>query len=170
MVAAVLLILSSMLPQVLVTASHAMRNDRSRDEVLNAAECGVALAEARLKNDVAHALAAGQVAHEEGQWVVKPAYENPDFGHHARTTYEVKLVAFKFRGMGMKKEKEIYEFAYRLHAEGRSTQDTHANPGRKAELAVSGNLRATVSVDTGTTGVASRVVDGVEIHAFNEEL
>jgi hypothetical protein len=158
-----------MLPQVLVTASRAMRNDHTRDELLNAAECGVAVAEARLKQDVGRALAAGD-AEENGQWVVRPTYENPDFGHAARTTYEVKLVAFKLRGMWLKEGKEIYEFAYRLHGEGRPNQPSPTTATSRAELAVSGVLRATVAVDMGQTGIPSRALDAIEIHAFNEEL
>jgi hypothetical protein len=164
MIAGILLILSNMVPQVLVTASHAMRNDNARERLLNATECGIAVAEAKLKQEVSNGLMAGATPRLDKEWILKPSFENPDFGRHSDYTYEVKLVDFKFRGVGVKDKKEIYEFSYRLYAKGSSVK------GQSLDVAVSGLLRATMSVDTSGSGIAARTLEDVEIHAFNQEL
>lgn len=163
MIAGILLILSNMVPQVLVAASHAMRNDNSREGLLNATECGIAVAEAKLKQDVAHALMAAETP-KKADWVVRPSYGNPDFGHGKDYTYEVKLVDLKLHGAGTTKDKEVYDVGYRLFAHGSSAK------GATLDIAVSGLVRVTLSVDTGGSGLASRALDKVEIHAFNQEL
>jgi hypothetical protein len=164
MITAILLILSSMLPQVLVGASNAQKNGVARDRLLDAVESGVAFAEARLKQQLSADLMAGSVP-KGGSWVIKPSYDNPDFGPKKDATFEVKLVSVKLDSfVPLGDGKELYRYAYRLHAQGATAK------GRQMALGVSGMVTLHMTVDVGASGVPLRSVADVQVTAFNQEL
>lgn len=163
MITAVLLTLSSMLPQVLVGASHAQKNGQARDRLLDAVESGVAFAEARLKQQLSADLLAGSVP-KPAPWVMRPSYDNPDFGPKKDANFEVKLVSVKLRGYIPKDGEEVYEYAYRLHAEGSTPK------GRRMELGVSGLVVIEMAVDVSGSGIPSRTLKDAKVTAFNQEL
>ncbi|MFN3431962.1 MAG: hypothetical protein ACK46X_18685 [Candidatus Sericytochromatia bacterium] len=166
LISACLLIMSSLLPQVLISSSHAQKNDLARDRLLECAESGIAFAEARLKTQVvADVLAdAARKPAADDKWVMKPSYDSPDYGPKKDATYEVKLV---MRGPAVVKAddaKEVTMVPYRLHAQATSAR------GRSMEIGVSGLITVECLIDTAGSGLPSRILRKVMVNGVNQEL
>lgn len=159
----ILLMLCTMLPQVLVGASKAMTTDVSRDRVLEAAESGVAFAEAQLKQRLKNDLTLGHTVKLSG-FVIQPSFDNPDFGKRKLIDWETRLVSVKKRETRLELTQELHRFGYKLASRAWNTQ------GRQIKLDVSGTLTATVKVDVGHGGMAIRSVEKITTEAFAREL
>jgi hypothetical protein len=166
LISACLLIMSSLLPQVLISSSHAQKNDLARDQLLECAESGIAFAEARLKNQVvADVLAdAASKPASDDKWVIKPSYDSPDYGAKKAATYEVKLVMRGPANIKVEDAKEVTKVPYRLHAQATSAK------GRQMEIGVSGLITVECLIDTAGSGLPSRILRAVKVNGVNQEL
>lgn len=158
----ILLMLASMLPQVLVSASQAMKTDVSRDRLMEAAESGVAFAEAQLKLRLRNDLTVGHAVTVK-PFTVQPSFDNPDFGKRQPIDFESKLVSVKKRETRLALTEELHRFTYKVSSRAWNTQ------GRQVQLDVSGTLSAVVKVDAGHGGMAIRSVDTITTEAFGRE-
>lgn len=191
MITGIIFLLSSMLPQVLVQASGSLRVDHARDELTNALDSGVAFAEARLKRDLTNyvmagvpltslagaalaTLADGTGADSGGLgtplpqlagWVVKPSFDNPDFGRKKKYAFEVRCQTVRLWKLGLDANGEIYRFTYALDA-GAWRED-----GNKKHVEVTGTITLTTAVSRSSTGSPVRVLKGPPvINGLNREL
>lgn len=166
LISACLLIMSSLLPQVLISSSHAQKNDLARDRLLECAESGIAFAEARLKNEVVADVLADAAAKPPAgdKWVMKPSYDSPDYGPKKAATYEVKLVMRSPAVIRADDAKEVTQVPYRLHAQATSAK------GRTMEIGVSGLITVECFIDTAGSGLPSRILKSVMVNGVNQEL
>lgn len=159
-----LLMLSTMVPQILVSASGAMRNDQDREAVLAACESGVAIAEARLKQRAATDVVIGTPVQIE-HFSLSPSPDSPDYGRRQDVDYSVRLLDFKLKDKIVGQNEETTRFTYRLDARAWEPK------GRSLHLGVSGLLAVVVSIDRGQGGGAAiRQLKDVVLQATNREL
>ena len=161
--AGILLLLSSMLPQVLVSASRAMRVDRTREQLLYAVESGVAMYEARLKRRIGDDLLAGAEPNKPSA-TVYPTFDNPDFGKRKAIDFEVKLLGMKQKDIAYKTDQEIHRYSYALDARGWNQE------GRRLRMSVNGLMTFVLKVDPGHGGMILRTLEDVTIEAVNREI
>jgi hypothetical protein len=158
----ILLMIATLLPQVLVSASNAMKTDVTRDRLLEAAESGVAITEAQLKRRITSDLTAGQPASVKTLRVV-PSFDNPDFGKKKPVDYEAKLVTLKKRETNLGLDKEVHRYTYKIQTRAWTVT------GRQLDLTTSGTLSFFVKVDRGTGGMTIKSVEKVTTEAFGRE-
>lgn len=178
--AAILFMLSAMLPQLLVAASSGLRHDQSREVLLAAAESGVAFAEARLKNNIEDALTVGTDP-ALAPFTCKPTMENPDYGDGHLATFDVAVTSIEalppadapdapsldaLSGDGQSQGKtRVFAYRYQLVS--------HAvlHQGRTLSVQVSGIMAFTVNEDRGPAGgLPVRTVTQVKISPIDTEM
>lgn len=158
----ILLMLATMLPQVLVSASQAMKTDVSRDQVLEAAESGIAFAEAQLKLRLRNDLGVSQNVTVK-PFTTQPSFDNPDFGQRKPVDFETRLTTFKKRETRLELTQELHRYTYKMASRAWNQQ------GRQVHVDVTGTMTAVVKVDMGHGGMAIRVVDKITTEAFGRE-
>jgi hypothetical protein len=161
----ILFLMSTMLPQLLVQASGAIRIDHKRDTVDQALDSAIAFAEAKLKHDLSTQVATGAAAAggktpaPPAGWVVRPSFDNPDFGHKNPYDFEVKCLKTTLWKVEVDGVNEVYRFAYTLDAgawDDKHTVQKHAE--------VTGLATVTAS-----PGKGQRNVEDVKLEAMNRE-
>jgi hypothetical protein len=162
MMATILVILSAMLPQVLVQASTAMRNGNDRQAVLYACESGIAMAEARIKRQLASDLQLGQPPSLD-KLEVSPTMENPDYGRKQDIDFSVRLTGLKLRDVLKTDQGEIYRYSYGLDAKAWTPK------ARAVHLAVQGLISLPLTIDRHGGGMPLRAVGPATINAINRE-
>jgi hypothetical protein len=161
----ILFLMSTMLPQVLVQASGAIRIDHKRDAVGDTLDSAIAFAEAKLKADLATHVATGAAAAGSktpappAGWVVRPSFDNPDFGHKNPYDFEVKCAKLSLWKVEVDGLNEVYRFAYTLDA---GAWDLKHSLNRHAE--VTGLVTVTAS-----PGKGQRNIDDVKLEAMNRD-
>lgn len=159
----ILLMIATLLPQVLVSASNAMKTDVTRDRLLEAAESGVAFTEAQLKRRVGSDLTAGQPTTVK-DLLVRPSFDNPDFGKKKPIDFEAKLVMLKKRETNLSLEKEIHRYTYKIQSRAWNTL------GRQVDLTASGTLTFHIKNNANQGGLMMvKTIEKVTTEAFGRE-
>ena len=136
----ILFMMSALLPQVLVDASVNIRTDRKRDKLMDAVDTAIAFSEARLKRQLASLVVSGQAAeagkkivpgtdslkfYKEGSapsipgsagWVVKPTFDNPDYGHNHDYDFEARCMRVHLFHVNDLLVSQVYQFNYTIDA------------------------------------------------------
>lgn len=159
----ILFMLGAMLPRVLIQASSALRNDRTRTLLLTAAESGIAMAEARLKREITDDLLANTTS-KTPHWVVKPSFDNPDFGPDHDSTFAVVLNKVNpFDTTELPGGVVQYRYDYRLDAHG------WIKPSHAMRIEVNGLITVTVREFSGNSIAKVRSFLSNSVQAINTE-
>jgi hypothetical protein len=158
----ILLLLGSILPQVLVSASNAMKNDFQREHLLAAAESGVAIAEARIKRQLADDLLAGAQPRPE-TFTATPSLDNPDYGRSKDYTYDVAVQSVTLKDMVPDANGLGFRYSYQLTSVGKSAR------GQTLRLDVTGLITLKLHIDSANGGLATRSLEPIRTEAITRE-
>jgi hypothetical protein len=161
----IMFLMSTMLPQLLVQASGAIHIDHKRDAVDQALDSAIAFAEAKLKHDLATQVATGaaagggKTAAPPAGWVVRPSFDNPDFGHKNPYDFEARCLKIGLWKVEVDGLNEVYRFAYTLDVgawDQKHTVQKHAE--------VTGLVTVVAS-----PGKGQRNIEDVKLEAMNRD-
>ncbi|MDB5097093.1 MAG: hypothetical protein JWM80_1514 [Cyanobacteria bacterium RYN_339] len=161
----ILFMISTMLPQILVQASGAIRIDHKRDAVSDTLDSAIAFAEAKLKRDLALQVASGaaaagpKTAAPAAGWAIRPSFDNPDYGHKNLYDFEVKCTKISLWKVEIQGLNEVYRFAYVLDV---GAWDQKHALNKHAEV-------TGLATITASPGKGQRNIEEVKLEAMNRE-
>jgi hypothetical protein len=181
----ILFMMSAMLPQVLVQAGSAIRVDRTRDLLMDTVDSGIAFGEARLKRDLSNLVTTwsgngdplqrgpapppvGFVPDKSGPslqgmagWVVRPTFDNPDFGPKKTFNFEVRCLKVALYHVQRTDISEMNQFHYTLDAGAWEIKGE-----RSRHIEVNGVITVNASIDRhGNRGIID-----LQVQSINREL